>query len=421
MTARQYRSTVEAKTLSGSINDSVTTITLNSVTTLPNAYPYTLVIAPDTTEEEILSVTAAGSGNSLVVTRGQDGTSAQAHASGVAVRHMITARDLQEPQDHINASTGVHNVTGAVVGTSDNQILTNKTYKVNENVVLSATSTELNILDGATLTTQELNILDGATLTVTELNYVDGVTSPIQTQLDAKAPLASPTFTGTVVLPTGTVTSGMILDGTIVNADIATNAAISATKLTGTVAEFNGALSDDNFATLNGSETLANKTISLTYNTFTGTISQFNYGVSDGDFASLAGKERLSNKKLDDAWIYQTAPYSSTTAAQTLGTNASGVQTTIGTRIVRYTGTSSADFNWTMPTGSNLDAAFPDAIVNDAFDFSLVNQGTMSAAITLATNTGVTSMGWTTVYNSESGIFRLRKTGTATWVVIRVA
>jgi hypothetical protein len=31
-----------------------------------------------------------------------------------------------------------------------------------------------------------------------ELAYVDGVTSAIQTQLDAKAPLASPTFTGTV-------------------------------------------------------------------------------------------------------------------------------------------------------------------------------------------------------------------------------
>jgi microcystin-dependent protein len=38
-------------------------------------------------------------------------------------------------------------------------------------------------------------------VTSTEIAYVDGVTSAIQTQLDAKAPLASPTFTGTVVLP----------------------------------------------------------------------------------------------------------------------------------------------------------------------------------------------------------------------------
>ena len=36
------------------------------------------------------------------------------------------------------------------------------------------------------------------TATAAELNYVDGVTSSIQTQIDAKAPTASPTFTGTV-------------------------------------------------------------------------------------------------------------------------------------------------------------------------------------------------------------------------------
>lgn len=36
----------------------------------------------------------------------------------------------------------------------------------------------------------------------TELGYVDGVTSAIQTQLNAKAPLASPTFTGTVTAAT---------------------------------------------------------------------------------------------------------------------------------------------------------------------------------------------------------------------------
>ena len=35
----------------------------------------------------------------------------------------------------------------------------------------------------------------------TEIGYLDGVTSAIQTQLDAKAPITSPTFTGTVVLP----------------------------------------------------------------------------------------------------------------------------------------------------------------------------------------------------------------------------
>jgi hypothetical protein len=35
----------------------------------------------------------------------------------------------------------------------------------------------------------------------TEFGYLDGVSSSIQTQLNAKAPLASPTFTGTVTVP----------------------------------------------------------------------------------------------------------------------------------------------------------------------------------------------------------------------------
>lgn len=44
----------------------------------------------------------------------------------------------------------------------------------------------------------------GLTATSTELNYVDGVTSSIQTQLNTKAPTASPTFTGQVSIPDGT-------------------------------------------------------------------------------------------------------------------------------------------------------------------------------------------------------------------------
>ena len=58
-----------------------------------------------------------------------------------------------------------------------------------------------------------------ASVSSTELGYLDGVTSAVQTQLNAKAPLAAPTFTGTVVLPSttsiGNVTSTELgyLDG----------------------------------------------------------------------------------------------------------------------------------------------------------------------------------------------------------------
>lgn len=192
MTARNYSSVASAKTLNGNVTNSATQITLNSVTGLPTP-PYTLVLNPDTAIEEIVTVDADQSGvtsPTLKVTRAQDGTTAQAHTSGNTVKHMITARDLQEPQDHINA-TAAHGATGAVVGTTNTQTLTNKTLtspKINENVAVTATATELNVLDGITASTAELNILDGATLTTTELNYVDGVTSAIQTQLDALIP-----------------------------------------------------------------------------------------------------------------------------------------------------------------------------------------------------------------------------------------
>lgn len=46
-----------------------------------------------------------------------------------------------------------------------------------------------------------------ATTTATEIGYVNGVTSAIQTQINAKAPTASPTFTGTVTAPNLAITN----------------------------------------------------------------------------------------------------------------------------------------------------------------------------------------------------------------------
>ena len=55
----------------------------------------------------------------------------------------------------------------------------------------------------------------------TEIGYLNGVTSAIQTQFDAKAPTASPTFSGTVTLPAGTVTSTMLATDSVTTAKIA--------------------------------------------------------------------------------------------------------------------------------------------------------------------------------------------------------
>jgi hypothetical protein len=131
--------------------------------------------------------------------------------------------------------TEAHGATGAVVGTTNTQTLTNKTLtspKINEDVVMSATATELNILDGATLST-------------TELNYVDGVTSAIQTQLDAKASSSDLTThtgateahgaTGAVVGTTNTqtLTNKTLTSPTLTTPDLGTPSAGTLTNATG--------------------------------------------------------------------------------------------------------------------------------------------------------------------------------------------
>ena len=75
------------------------------------------------------------------------------------------------------------------------------------------------------LTASSLTI---GTVSNTEIGYLDGVTSAIQTQLNAKANLAGPTFTGTVTLPSSVVSGSATLTfpsstGTLVTAtDVST-------------------------------------------------------------------------------------------------------------------------------------------------------------------------------------------------------
>jgi hypothetical protein len=71
--------------------------------------------------------------------------------------------------------------------------------------------------------------------------------------------------------------------------------------ISGTISEFNAALSDANFATLDNTVTLTNKSISLTNNTITGTVAEFNAAVSDDNFVTLTGNETLTGKTLSAA------------------------------------------------------------------------------------------------------------------------
>tara|TARA_R110000868_G_C10821043_1_gene758633 strand:- start:860 stop:1234 length:375 start_codon:yes stop_codon:yes gene_type:complete len=96
----------------------------------------------------------------------------------------------------------------------------------------SVKATFPNITGAVTATHTELNKIDGVTATTAELNYVDGVTSNVQTQLNTKAPLASPTFTGNPIVPTQSTTNNSTRAASTaftqaaINADVSTHAAL---------------------------------------------------------------------------------------------------------------------------------------------------------------------------------------------------
>ena len=93
--------------------------------------------------------------------------------------------------DGITATTAELNILDGVTSTAaELNILDGVTSTAAELNILdgvTATAAELNILDGVTATATELNVLDGITATTAELNFMDGVTSNVQTQLDDKS------------------------------------------------------------------------------------------------------------------------------------------------------------------------------------------------------------------------------------------
>ena len=86
-------------------------------------------------------------------------------------------------------------------------------------------------------------------------------------------------------------------------------------------------------STIAGAETLQSKTVPLGSNTISGTIEQFNTALSDGDFATLAGPELLTNKTLDSTNSVSSASISGTIAISgggTGSTTASGARSNLG-------------------------------------------------------------------------------------------
>lgn len=117
--------------------------------------------------------------------------------------------------------------------------------------------------------------------------------TPTGTQTLTNKTLTSPTING------GTA-SGLVLTAPQINdttadhqyivavSELAADRNITLPLLTG----------NDVFVFADFIQTLTNKTFNLTSNTLTGTTAQFNSALSDGDFATLAGTETLTNKRI---------------------------------------------------------------------------------------------------------------------------
>ena len=119
---RYYSATAQDTTLTSAVTNSSTSIVVAATTGYPTSYPFILALDYNTSAEELVAVTSA-SGLTLTVTRAYNGTTAQAHAVGAVVRHVITAQDLTDAQTHYGTTltAGAHGVTGALatfLGTS---------------------------------------------------------------------------------------------------------------------------------------------------------------------------------------------------------------------------------------------------------------------------------------------------------------
>lgn len=121
---RHYSNTAIETTLAAPCTDVATSVVVTATTGFPAA-DFVLALDYGVAGQELVLVTNVA-GTTLTVTRGYDSTPATAHASGAAVRHVHTSQDFRDSRTHEDSTSGVHGISGDVVGTTDVQALSNK-------------------------------------------------------------------------------------------------------------------------------------------------------------------------------------------------------------------------------------------------------------------------------------------------------
>ena len=146
------------------------------------------VVLPSTTSIGDVSATEIGYLNN-VTSAIQTQLNAKANTANVEFTGSVT----------LPSTTSIGNVIAAEIGHLDG-VTSGIQTQLDGKLATSVAATTYAALTGATFTGNVVLTANTSIGTVdsTELGYLNGITSSVQTQLDAKAPTANPTFTGTV-------------------------------------------------------------------------------------------------------------------------------------------------------------------------------------------------------------------------------
>jgi hypothetical protein len=129
-----------------------------------------------------------------------------------------------------------------------------------------------------------------------------------------------------------------------------------------------------------------------------------------------AGGYQLGDGNLSELTMgYAAAPQTATSTATLTAAQVTGGW------LVANPSTSAATY--TLPTAASIDAIVTSAKVGSTFTLNIINTGTSSGTVTLATATGITDGGnaFVAVAITSSAQFTFRKTGDATYTVYKTA